>query len=518
MKKLLLTLAVTLVGYTGFAQACSLTLVANLTPPGSDPYNITFDMTTSAPPTGPSVMTHYQLAYGDGMVDFWYNALATSISHTYFYGGTYSPTLIMTVYDSVGGTIQLVCSDTAVATVVIGTPGSVNCNNHQPAIDYYVNNGLTVAFHNITMAPSPLVNISFWDFGDGNSSTSSYTQHVYSAPGTYTVKLINSWADSSNLNILCTDSTTVQVFVASDYLQGYVFYDTTVYLTAPAVKVWLISHDSMANTLTAVDSTMATGFNNFYFQNPAPGAYLIKAAPIGGNLVTPGTGYVPTYHDSSLYWNLAGVIYYAGGVAPQVPIWLKQGTPVAGPGFIGGNISQGANKSTSGGVAGILVYLRDNNNHMVRATYTDANGDYSFGNIATGMYNIYPEEMNYMTTASSLVMIVNSQSSFNNINFTQTSTEIRPVVTSVGQVPLAGQFRISPNPAGNYVQISRTADAGAATFSLLDMTGRTIIPGVEAAAGSATLHMDISGVPAGLYFLRIESGKEQHTEKIIVQH
>lgn len=481
---------------TAAASACSTTITTVSNGNGS------FDFTALSI-NGSSGMT-YTWDFGDGNT-----GTGDQVSHTYTSGGTY------TVIVSVNGTAGGGCS--YVVTALVTTTGVINCSSMTPAFYYNNNNGLDVLFSNTTQAPMGLANLTSWDFGDGTTGSSSNLLHSYAAAGTYTVKMINTWVDTANLNPICIDSTSQTVTLITSYIQGYVFYDTTLYLNQPYFQVWLIEYNAANNTLTAVDSQIANIYNQFHFANPAAGSYWVKAAPIGGVAATPGFGLVPTYHDSSLYWNQATAVIYTSGGVNHTAIWMQEGTPVAGPGFIGGNISQGANKGSSSGVAGILVYLRNaSDNRLIKAVYTDVNGDYSFGNIPAGTYTVYPEAMNYTTTPSAAITIVNGQSIIDNIDFTQTSNEILPVITSVGHAPVASRLHISPNPVQNSLYISGEIN-DRTNVILTDISGRTL-PVRQVSAENGRWIIDVSNIPSGMYFIRVQTATRQFTEKIIIQH
>jgi hypothetical protein len=192
---------------------------------------------------------------------------------------------------------------------------------------------------------------------------------------------------------------------------------------------------------------------------------------------------------------------------------MQTGTPAPGPGFIGGNISAGANKGTGAGVPNLLVMLRDDNGNVVRFTYTDVNGDYTFGGISSGIYDVYPEEMNYITTTAPVSLIVPNIVA-NGVNFKQTPTEIKPVSQGIINTPDTKQFSVYPNPARDVVNITSLANSSS-TVMIMDLAGRTVASTTLNASGSTT--MNISQLNSGVYFIRIASENGQHTEKLILQ-
>lgn len=454
----------------------------------------------------------YTWNFGDGST-----GTGSSVNHTYTASGNYVVTLTSTGSG---------CTYTSTA-VVNYFNGTINCSALSAQFTHY-NSGMTVGFTNLS-TPSGVSNVtnsSTWDFGDGSNPATGgyYVTHTYAAPGTYTVKLINHWVDSNNQSIVyCTDSTTQQITVTApppqpNVISGYVFWDSTlVNLQTMTFKLWLIVMDSAQNTLTAVDSAVITGGGNiaaYAFQNKAAGSYRVKAAVVSGT--TGASSFVPTYAPSTAYWSSANVIIHTGGTSSNNNIQMITGTWTGGPGFVGGNISQGANKGTTGGVAGMLVMLRNAQNDVIRFTYTDGNGDYSFGNIAAGTYNVYPEAINYSTIPSAALNVASGPYNISGVDFTQNATQIHPGTTSV-QTASKDMFRLYPNPSHGLVTINWSSDvSGKANIQVADITGRIVFT-TEAATSSVT-KLDLSALGSGVYFIKIATDKAQHSEKLMIGH
>jgi hypothetical protein len=300
----------------------------------------------------------------------------------------------------------------------------------------------------------------------------------------------------------------------NNVIQGKVYWDTLANNAfMGSFKVWLITHDSAAGSLTAVDSQTIVGYNPSYsFINHPAGIYRTKAAPMPG---TVGSTYlVPTYHDSSLYWNAAQIIQHAGGFSPA-NIWMLQGTPTTGPGFIGGSIIGGANKGTGAGIPGIFVGLKTANGATVKHTYTDVNGNFSFSSLPLGTYTVFPEALNYITNEANNLSLTAAQYSLAAVNFKQTPTHIKLIPAGTNDLPSAKLFTMYPNPADGTIQIRfTTAYAGKASISITDMAGRQVM--VRDTKDNEQI--EVSHLPAGTYLVRMSDGKANHTEKIVITH
>ncbi|RYD57426.1 MAG: T9SS type A sorting domain-containing protein [Sphingobacteriales bacterium] len=436
--------------------------------------------------------------YGDGST-----GTGNPVVHTYANGNPKTVTLY-----SVGSG----CTDTFTTTVFPN--GSTTGCAGKTASFWHSTNGLQVTFGNTSSTGSTTY---AWDFGDGNGSAVKNPTHVYSAAGTYVVQLITGW------NGLCADTTFDSVTVNTTYnqIEGLIWKDSTIAPSMPDYKVWLIVHDSAANTLTAIDSltiSSTTGWNltHYTFPNVAPGKYLVKAALTNGP--TSGPGYVPTYSTSSLSWSSATVINHYGGVTTS-NISMLTGTVTGGPGFVGGSISMGANKGTGSGAQGIEVFLIDMaSGKVAKYATTDANGDYSFSGVPEGTYTIQPELLGYAATSSVPFQISSTKTKVENMWFLVSNNKktIKPVPASVMNVAEGVAFIIYPNPAKNKTAIQWNSNSTTdAAIIITDIAGKTVYNNTVKAQGETVI--DLSQLNKGLYFINVSSANTQQTQKLVVE-
>lgn len=159
------------------------------------PFNITFNNNSS----GPGTLSYYW-EFGDGNTSNLQNP-----THNYTASGNF--TITMAVTSSAG------CSDT------IRRTGTLNIENIATAID--APDSICInAPANFLNASTPAPRTTGWDFGDGNTSTATSTQHTYSIPGIYTVKLYNTYS-------YCNDSATKTIKVLPRPVANFTYSDTT---------------------------------------------------------------------------------------------------------------------------------------------------------------------------------------------------------------------------------------------------------------------------------------------------
>lgn len=470
----------------------------------------------STPNATNNLGVQYHIVWGDG------NTTTTSSkqnqTHTYNSGGTYTIQLYLTVIDSNNN--NTTCHDTATYTMFI--PGSgLNCSSVNAS--FFTNSNLgTVSLVNMS-TPNPGSGISatyLINWGDGNSTTAtnkSTQTHTYTNSGNYTITLKATYVSGT---LTCVDSTSDTVNINTtppNVISGSIIVDSTSSNQRDTFKVWLITYDSQTNILAAIDSQIVSGYAYvpYAFNNITSGAYRTKAHHLNGP--TSGQGYVPTYHDSDLLWSNANVINHTG-VVSVANIYMKKGTVTTGPGFVGGNVQQGANKGTANGIEGMNVFLLDaGSNQLVAHAVTDANGDYEFNNVEYGSYYVHPEQLAY-TTAQASIMVDANKMNVSGINFERSikNKTITYKPASVATISGETMFSIYPNPASDVVNIL-WADATEkdATISITDISGKQVVNTTVKTNGVTTI--DVSQLQTGFYMMKVTNGNNSHTQKLILQ-
>lgn len=480
------------------------------------------DITSVVDPSrnGDVTFTVNNLGGSPTMLYFWYfgdgttygPTNTTSFTHNFPTTGTYMLNVI--AYDSLGG-----CTDSVNFYLSI--------MNGCGAADFIsIDSGLTQAFYNYsTYMPGAVMNAQ-WSFGDGTTSTQNSPWHTYATADSYTVCLVTTWVDSLTSNVICLDSICKVINVTNDtntnnYIYGWIFQDSTLgapRVDSPLYRIWLISYDSVASTLTAVDSIDVQWdyyYNTYYyFHNEAPGVYLVKAALLNGP--ASGASYVPTYHTSALMWYNADPVYHSGGATGFVNINMQAGMATSGPGFVGGNISAGANKGTAAGIPNMTVLLLNAAGKPVKSTVTDANGDYEFTDLAPASYSIHPEEAGFATTEA-IATVVTGKPTVTGVDFKRSASKktIVPDATGIANINESTTFAMYPNPAKDKVTIDWKANVGKANVVITDISGKTVYSNEFATSQKAELNLQ--NLHKGFYFITIETGNVKNTQKLLLQ-
>lgn len=441
--------------------------------------NLSVDFYGSAYPNN----SVYSWDFGDGN-----NASGKNVSHTYAASGNYMVNLVTTDY-------QTGCSYTSTQWVTVGN--SVFCN-----ADFYIvpdsNNNMTFHFIDIS-AGNPYS--WFWEFGDGNTSTLQSPTHTYTTSGIYGVCLTIT-CDTNGTTAWHCDTLFVNT-IPTGTLFGTISMGGT---TADFAEVYLIEYDSVANTLTAVDTVYTSNnpgnLGHYQFWNVIPGTYLVKAALLQASASY--ANYMPTYYINTLWWD------YATNVFVNYPyttadINLIPGNNTGGPGFIGGNVTQGANKFAPGdAIPDVEILLLSMNDDPHLYTYTDGNGDYGFSNLAYGTYKVWAEVMGKFTTPAIVIIDANNQTITDIdlvVNTTNVTTSVNDNISSF----VESVSDIYPNPVGDEisVEVSFTLDSEL-KLEVYNQIGQMVYSRtVKESAGQQMIKINTSNLNGGVYSLWI---------------
>lgn len=438
----------------------------------------------------------YAWDFGDG------NVSAQRVpSHVYTQSGTY--TVCLTVDDGAG------CVDSFCTQILAGL--------FSPCIADFTaipdTNGTTVDFASIF--PDPNVFYT-WDFGDGNTATGTSVTHTYAASGTYNVTL--SITDS----VFCNNAQTQTISTVPNPPSPNLLFGQVLVNGIPAMDItaYLIQYDSVAGTLTAIDTFSSNGMlgfsGTFFFQAPA-GDFFVKASL---NASDPDySNYLPTYYGDSLSWTGASMVNAA--VFPLVLINLQPGTNPGGPGFIGGLISQGAGKNGPGDpMEGMSVMIMDANGMPVTHTLSHEDGTYELSGLAYGTYTVIVDFWGKTSQTHTITLSeANPRMEKADFNVNEDFIEAVSPTTSMSGLIDMNSLSLYPNPANQKTTLELSLlQSSELTISVSDLSGKQVRSvQVEAAAGTQKIKIQTNDLPEGLYLLNIRSGNEfLITQKLMI--
>ncbi|MGB0863132.1 MAG: PKD domain-containing protein [Saprospiraceae bacterium] len=469
--------------YSGSGNSCSASYTYNFGVVAPDVF-------FSGQATGQAPFS-YAWDFGDGATSATQNPI-----HSYAQTGVYMPCLTIT---DASGCISTYCDS------LYAQGANSNCN---VTVNASVNN-TTASFTATTTGTAPFTYL--WDMGDSTTSTVANPTHTYSGQGVYVACV--TVTDATGCVSTDCFPVTLTVPVTSGTLSGFVATDTVLWGNSIA-EVYLIEYDSITGTLTAIDTTVTV--QGFYsFTNVPFGNYYVKGALLSSD--PQYANYLPTYFITSLYWNTATSLTLSPNASQAfAPIELIQGTnATGGPGFIGGLVTQGAN-GPGDPMEGVEVILFDANMNPIGYTYTDEDGNYSFADLAMGVYYIYIESLG-LQAAPVQVTLSNSTTSMTEVNFEVGSTYA--MFTNTEDIQSISGVSVFPNPVLNnlnlQVQADKTLDA---TISVVTLTGQVLVSEAHTFEnGFNNVSIMSSDLATGIYMVRVQTNEGVVTQKFVKQ-
>ena len=282
--------------------------------------------------------------------------------------------------------------------------------------------------------------------------------------------------------------------------------------TASSGKVLLIKRDN--GNLTSIDTCnirLQRGYYTFTIMD-SNYTYLVKAILNSSDPSYANT--LPTYADSVLKWSGATVIPTGNNQTHTKNIWMKTGTNPGGPGFVGGLVTQGANKSSAQGdpIEGAQVMLLQNNSPVAYA-FSDAKGKFEISNLAYGTYTVYTE-VSGLPTISAEVTLSADKEKEEGVKVTINSSGVTTDIEVVGSIneSISGAWKGFPNPVSDNLIINFGTLVDGAIITIIDITGKTIE--TVNTESTSEVSVSMSGLNSGTYFVQVQTENASKTFKV----
>jgi hypothetical protein len=357
-----------------------------------------------------------------------------------------------------------------------------------------------------------------WDFGDGNSSSLQNPVHDFGSTGTWNVCFTVNGTG-------CADTFCQPVNVTVPPPPTYNIYGHISKGASPACAstIYLIQDSagylSLINSTFTIDSGGLNCSGYYYFWGVPQGTYYVKAALDSAD--ADYANYLPAYYGDVLNWSAATAVNL-NAHQYNMDIHLVAGVNPGGPGFVGGWVSQGAGMVIGGGqgsrsvgdpLPNVQINLLTLNDVPVGSTRTDANGRYTFGNLALGTYKIYAEEINKVPYPLNVTLTANNPSQ-DNVNVSVNSNSATTGIDDLRDIHVEGIF---PNPVSEKATIAISLKQNSKLKMVLtDLTGRVVMQKTQDLnTGVNETEIDLSNQSAGVYELSLSNGADKKMMKLV---
>ncbi len=407
--------------------------------------------------------------------------------------------ICLVIYDSLNN-----CSDSSCTTIIIN-----NCSTNFT----YTINGLLV---NFTAQSSPSADYYEWNFGDGNTQTTSSANitHSYNNAGIYPITL-------TTLNIYNQAQDTCFAFASDSIyvgnpsntgsIYGYVFADSN-YLNDGTIELY--GKNPVSQKMDLLDSANFTidsinSSSYFIFENKTYGNYYIKCR-INNTSSFYGNFY-DTWYPKEINWQSAQKVELNSSIAAANIILEKPSIFFSGGiGSIEGKVipEQGINASQT------KVYLYSSG-QLAKESKLDINGKYYFDSLIYGTYTIKPELTNY-NTFSHNITISQENLAHTNVNFGINSNGFyvgnNPAINNISLI------KVFPNPAKDELNILINSEInGDIIITISDLLGRVVYTKTTQINHKTTIKIPINEINSGVFIVYISDNYGSTTKKFIKQ-
>ncbi len=365
----------------------------------------------------------------------------------------------------------------------------------------YVTSGTSVQFTGVQLNNIPTEFI--WEFGDGVTATGNPVIYDYQVPGIYYVTLMT--IDQSGCVAYSAQEVVVGDTMTFNQVYGQVFEDNFP-LTNGFVMIFSV--ESNTGYYPYFDMTMVDSSGVYVFPTVPNGNYNILAVPADGST------YLPTYYESTLFWQEAATVNAAQSVNPlNITLQNSQGNTSTGPGSIVGQINQSTLRS--GFIGQIIVYLTDSDHNILQFTQVSSNGEFSFSNLAYGTYYIKPELAGVYSEYQQVILTTET----NQVDLTLTFTG-NSILGDPEKTEALTDVSIYPNPAAETTRVTWTLLKGkSVSISVCDLSGRHLMSQTHSLnSGQSGVDVQVGELKPGIYLMRIRFEDGFEVSKKIVKN
>jgi PKD repeat protein len=388
--------------------------------------------------------------------------------------------------------------------------------NFRAEVDSLYENPLRISFRDMSIGY--VIKSWTWEFGDGDGSQIQNPVHEYSAPGIYMITLTISEKKQGD-EYFETSTITKQLMVGGTefhHMGGHVFAG---YFPIDYGLAYLYMFDDQ-NNLIPIDTTLIDTLGYYYFYQLMEGKYITKARLHSSSILY--GQFMPTYIGNVYLWNQAQDIELVENNF-ECDIHLIHSSGVTdGDGMILGQITWDTNKIEPEHVpaSDIEIVLLNDHSNCLTCGLSDIEGNFNFGGIAYGTYQIYPDVAGIMTSPM-FVTISEEKPVADDVSLVINADEITFSVPENPSEYVENVAYVYPNPVRDQAHIKLNMKKGSTlNLAVYDQLGRMVSRrSIYEEQGEHELVLDASTLPKGLYHVSVipEDGVQFNNKFIKVE-
>lgn len=255
----------------------------------------------------------------------------------------------------------------------------------------------------------------------------------------------------------------------------------------------------------------------FEIKNLVPGIYVILGMPMSSDYMP---GFYVEGKTATWLWEEATKVKVdfmgnSGDFDVILPEMVKIGgiKGIRGLVVADGGIVKKTTDSPMGQqpVSGAIVYAVDKNNVKVKYDVTDQDGKFEINGLLDGTYKLYVDKVGFKYSTETIS--IDKEDLYNETNLVLTGQK-----TGVTDNDNAGNSVSSyPVPASDHVSFNTPLMSGRITMKVYDSKGNVVITTTDNYDnGVNILHLDVSSLNSGSYFVNIQNGTAVHAVPFVI--
>ncbi len=350
-------------------------------------------------------------------------------------------------------------------------------------------------------------------FSDNHNTTSAYFPQYY--------ELADNPTDAKVIT-MNEDKTGIDFFLKAipnyeNSISGTVVDSNDTVLPGVEVIAFLVNTDGKHTKYLYVGkSTKTDEYGSYKIDNLIPGDYVILAIPHNDKMLSPG--FYVEQDIATIYWEHATrVAVEETGDSGPYKIVLTLTDKIHGKGIVRGKVGKhkkglvksGEEVQVVDAVNGASVYLLNSKNTVTMNMTTDDLGSFELSNIAAGTYTLVIDKIGY--SASTTEITIGEES------VVEKEFEMSPTGTTGVNDNDMSSFNVDvyPNPASEFITVEFNQTEVNATVTLMNYAG-IVISNQSTANANSTYVINTNDIPAGVYFVKVQSGSSISIKSVVV--
>ncbi len=330
-------------------------------------------------------------------------------------------------------------------------------------------------------------------------------------PGLYFLGAIINTDDANLQNNTTPPAECAAVLVTNPNSSNYISGKINTSGDSPGEGYCLLIHHNENKLGGMADIAQIGSDLKFSFENIEDGNYILTYIPENSN----NHRNIPTYYESTALWQDATVLSVSDSdtikniVINRIELPALTGLKTISGLLTKSNLKSGTSKQEDDFFDDVTLLLFNNSDQTITCSSSpEGDGNYIFECLMNGTYNIFIDKPGFTQVSSSEVTLSDEIENLENINFEFNSDSTIKASSATGAMffDKDTEFYIYPNPVSDILTIKTNLSVEQMEKLIICAVDGNIVLSTEIIE-SETLSVDVSQLPAGIYFTRLMTDK-----------